>query len=57
VGFGLHAVALDLLLVLGRDCQRQLAREQEVARVTVRHLDDFAAATQVLHVLLENDFN
>src|SRR4029079_18745587 len=53
----LRALALDLLLVaVGRD-QRELARQQIVARVAVGDLHHFAAAAQVVHVLSQNHFH
>ena len=53
----LRALALDLLLVaFGRD-ERQLARQQVVARVAVGDSDDFAALSQIVHVLSQNHFH
>ena len=57
LGLELRALALDLLLVaLGRE-QRQLARQQVVARVAVGDLHDLAAAPEVVDVFSQNDFH
>ena len=53
----LHALALDLLQVAGRRDQRQLARQQIIARVAVGDLHDFAALPDVFDVVSENDFH
>ena len=53
----LRALALDLLLVALGDQQRQLARQQVVARVAVGDLHDLAAAAEVVDVLSQNDFH
>jgi len=57
LGVELHALALDLLLVAVRGEQRELARQQVVTRVAVGDLHDFAAPSEVVHVLSENDFH
>ena len=56
-GVQLRPLALDLLLVPVGDEQRKLARQQIVARVAVGDLHDFAAASQVLHVLSKDNFH
>ena len=53
----LHALALDLLQVARRREQRQLARQQIVARVAVGDLHHFAALPDVLDVISQNDFH
>ena len=50
-------LALDLPLVGVGHRQRQLARQQVVARVAGRHLDDVAAPAEVVDVFSENDFH
>ena len=50
-------LALDLLLVGLGDGERQLARQQEVARVAVGDLDNLAASAEVIDVFSENDFH
>ena len=55
--FGELLLALDLLLVVLGHQQRQLARQQVVARVAVGDLDDVAAAAEVVDVLSQNDFH
>jgi hypothetical protein len=51
------AFALDALLVgIGRQ-QGQLARQEVVSRIAVRHLDDFPAAADVLDMVSQNDFH
>ena len=57
LGVELHALALDLLQVAGRREERQLARQQIVARVAVGDLHDFAALPDVLDVISKNDFH
>ena len=49
--------ALDLLLVRLGHHEGELARQQKVAGVSGRDLDDFAAATEIVDVLSENDFH
>ena len=53
----LPALALDLLPVAVGDEQRQLARQQVVARVAVGDLHDLAAAAEIVDVLSQNDFH
>jgi hypothetical protein len=50
-------LALDLPLVGVGDGERQLARQQVVARVAVGDLDDVAALAQVVYVVPENHFH
>ena len=53
----LHALALDLLLVaLGHD-ERELARQQIIARVAIGDLDDLATAPEVVDMFSKNDFH
>ena len=48
--------SICFLLPVGHQ-QRQLARQQVVARVAVGDLHDLAAAAEVLDVLSKNDFH
>src|SRR6266851_6508894 len=53
----LHALALDLLFVaLGRQ-QRHLPRQEVVARVAVRDLQQVAAASEMVDVFSQYDFH
>ena len=54
---GNFLLALDLLLVRLGHREGELARQQKVARVSGGDLDDFAAATEIVDVLSENDFH
>jgi hypothetical protein len=54
---GFRTLALDLPLVLVVHRQRQLAREQVVARVAAGDPDDLAAPAEMLDMVLENDFD
>src|SRR5438552_7892429 len=53
----LHSLALDLLQVAWRRQQRELAQQQEIARVAVRDLHHFAALSDVLDMISKNDFH
>ncbi len=53
----LLALALDLLLVAVGGEQRQLPRQEVVARVAVGDLDDLAALAEMVHVFSKNDFH
>ena len=57
LGVELGALALDLLLVAVGRQQRELARQQVVARVAVGDLDDLAAASEIVDVFSQNDFH
>ena len=57
LGVELGALALDLLLVAVGRQQRQLARQQVVARVAVGDLHDLAAAPEVVDVFSQNHFH
>src|SRR5215470_4166673 len=50
-------LALDVFLVAFGCRQRELARQQVVARIAVRDLHDLATPPQFLHVVSENDFH
>ena len=53
----LHALARNLLQVARRGDQRQLARQQIVARVAGGDLHHFAALADVFDVISQNDFH
>src|SRR5262249_60153138 len=56
-GLELQALALDLLLVALGGGQRELARQQVVARVPVCDLHDLAAAPKIVDVLSQYHFH
>ncbi len=56
-GFSQLLLAIDLALVVVVDRQRELARQQVVARVARGDLDDVAAAAEVFDVLSEYHFH
>ena len=55
--FGVLALPLDLTLVPLVDREREFARQQIVASVTLGDLDDVAAAPEVFDVFSEDDFH
>ena len=57
LGLELAALALDVLPVADRDEQRQLARQQIVARVAVGDFHDLATPAEIVHVFSQNHFH